>query len=93
MPFFLATFAMFAEASAREKGALHVQQTIRLQNLERPQTRDTPIAEPTCNGREPILLQLIAAAAIPKEGDTTTPSKPKRVKKSAKTSQMLLDCN
>jgi hypothetical protein len=88
----LATFAMFAEASAREKGQQLNQASIRLQNLTRPTERDQPLAQPTNNGREPILLQLIAEAVpMPKvEGETP---KPKRMKKAAKTSQMLLDCN
>jgi hypothetical protein len=91
----LATFAMFAEASAREKGGSVAQQTVRLQNLVRPATRDTPIALPTTNGREPVLLQLIAAAAPAMAEDDVPQSpsaKPKRAKKSVKTSQMLLEC-
>ena len=82
----MATFAMFAEASSR-KGATH---SISLQHLTRPTTRDTPLAVPTNNGREPLLLQLISEAApLPQEGQ----EKPKRAKKNLKTSQMLLDCN
>jgi hypothetical protein len=49
------------------------------------------LAVPTNNGREPLLLQLIAEAApIPQEG---TEKQPKRAKKAIKTSHMLLDCN
>jgi hypothetical protein len=84
----MATFAMFAEASSR-KG---ISQSISLQHLTRPTTRDTPLAVPTNNGREPLLLQLIAEAApLPQEGMEKQP--PKRAKKNLKTSQMLLDCN
>jgi hypothetical protein len=87
----LATFAMFAEASAREKGQQLSQASIRLQNLRRPTEREQPLAQPTNNGREPILLQLIAEAVPTPKVDGET--KPKRVKKAVKTSQMLLDCN
>jgi hypothetical protein len=88
----LATFAMFAEASAREKGQQLSQASIRLQNLTRPTEREQPLAQPTNNGREPILLQLIAEAVPTPKIEGETP-KPKRMKKAAKTSQMLLDCN
>ena len=81
----MATFAMFAEAANR-KGT---SQSVNLQHLSRPTTRDTPLAVPTPNGREPLLLRLISEAA-PQHVEE---EKPKRAKKSIKTSQMLLDCN
>jgi hypothetical protein len=96
----LSTFAMFAESIAREKGAeFKSANAVRLSNLQRPEQRDIPLAIPTCNGREPLLLKLLAESSFAansvetKEEVEASPAKVKKPRKTMKTSQMLLECN
>jgi hypothetical protein len=97
----LSTFAMFAESIAREKSAdFKAVNSVRLSNLQRPEQRDIPLAVPTCNGREPILLKLLAESSghsqnAPKVDmcEEESPIKVKKQRKNAKTSQMLLECS
>ena len=95
----LSTFAMFAESIAR--GAeFKSTNSVRLSNIQRPEQRDIPLAVPTCNGREPLLLKLLAESTLSANPVETqeqeveaSPAKVKKPRKSVKTSQMLLECN
>ena len=90
----LSTFAMFAEAVAREKSENLIPNSVRLVNIQRPEKRDVPVATPTCNGREPILLKLLAEACPePEEEELAVKPQAKKTRKTVKTSQMLLECN
>jgi hypothetical protein len=71
----LSTFAMFAESIAREKNAdFKSVNAVRMSNLQRPEQRDIPLAVPTCNGREPFLLKLLAESSTKSLETTTLPS-------------------
>jgi hypothetical protein len=105
----LCTFAMFSEACIRSKGDINLMQTsaastkVQLKNITRPLERSSEPAEPTSNGREPILLKLLGkldsdtlaskgveSPAKPGKGnEIAVPSKKKSKREST---QMLLDC-
>lgn len=73
----LATFAMFAEASAPAAAAPRDPHD---GPLRRPESRDTMPARPTPTGKEPVLLRVAAEAA----GGAAAPSSPKRRKGAAR---------
>jgi hypothetical protein len=86
----LSTFAMFSEACIRAKqdDAVKLAQ-VQLKNITRPTERTTEIAEPTSNGREPVLLKLLGKDLVSPQKNAEKP-KGKRPKKES--TQMLLDC-
>ena len=115
----LSTFAMFSEACIRSTGVLSFTDTagnagtaglnkVQLKNISRPLERTTEPAEPTSNGREPVLLKLLGKGmpgklpkeppTVPKEkkGDDTAKSgeepAPPKKKSKKESTQMLLDC-
>jgi hypothetical protein len=106
----LCTFAMFSEACIR-KGDINSIQTstvstkVQLKNITRPLERSTEPAEPTSNGREPILLKLLGklnsdntatkgveSPAKPGKGTSTDVAVPSKKKPKRESTQMLLDC-
>ena len=111
----LCTFAMFSEACIRSKGEINslqgsaaAQNKVQLKNITRPLERTTEPAEPTSNGREPVLLKLFGKAdddnVAPKgvESPAKTSGKgavtlggtagPSKKKSKRESTQMLLDC-
>lgn len=104
----LSTFAMFSEACIRSKGfkstgdlTATALNKVQLKNITRPAERITEPAEPTSNGREPVLLKLLGKTGEKKDPDpsltkivekgTADPAPPKKKSKKEST-QMLLDC-
>jgi hypothetical protein len=91
----LSTFAMFSEACIRSKGesTSSVMNPVQLKNITRPTERTSEPAEPTSNGREPILLKLLGKELLsPKKSTVIDEKQPPKKKSKKESAQMLLDC-
>ena len=90
----LSTFAMFSEACIRSKGesTLQALNPVQLKNISRPTERTTEPAEPTSNGREPILLKLLGHELVSPKKTAMDEKQPPKKKSKKESTQMLLDC-